>query len=68
MARRHPGAGAAAAAAAPPGLPSGGRLLRPFGCFDDHGDQWHWLPGAVVRNPYVVGLLLSRQAPVEPVE
>ena len=49
-------------------IPVAVRVLRPLGFVDDYGDTWRWVSGQVVRNPYVLGLLASRGAHVEPLE
>lgn len=51
-----------------PAAVSGLRFLKAYGFQDEYGDVWFWHPGAVVRNPYVLGLLLGRAAPTEPME
>jgi hypothetical protein len=35
---------------------------------DEYGDRWQWDCGQVVRNPFVIGLLDGRAAPVEIIE
>ena len=55
-------------AAPSPAPPPGCRLTRPYGFRDEFGDAWFWNAGTVVRNPYVVGLLATREAPVEELE
>ena len=47
--------------------PSAIRFLSPYGFIDEFGDSWHWRADQVVRNPYVLGLLVLRNPPVEEV-
>jgi hypothetical protein len=44
---------------------TGLRITRPYGFQDEFGDCWFWNLGSIVRNPYVIGILLNRKAPVE---
>lgn len=39
---------------------TGLRVVAEFGFIDDYGDRWHWRAGDLIRNPDVVGLVLSR--------
>ena len=48
--------------------PAAVRVLVVAGFVDAFGDRWHWTPGAVVRNPYVVGLLAHHGVAVESLE
>jgi hypothetical protein len=49
-------------------MPASVRFAAVYGFVDEYGDRWHWNRGDIVRNPYVVRLLLSRAAPVEVIE
>jgi hypothetical protein len=51
-------------AGSPEGLPSGVRLQSVYGFIDEYGDRWHWDVGQVVRNPFVIAILIMREAPV----
>lgn len=44
------------------------RFTAPYGFCDEFGDRWHWMPGQVVRNPFVLALLHARLAPIEYLE
>ncbi len=48
----------------PEELPSGVRLCGAFGFIDAYGDRWHWDGGQVVRNPFLINMLMLRKAPV----
>lgn len=48
----------------PGDLPSGLRLCGAYGFIDDYGDRWHWDDGQVVRNPFLIDMLIKRKAPV----
>ncbi len=58
--------------AAPPapavGVPIAVRVLAVYGFVDEYGDRWHWDCEQIVRNPFVVGLLVQRRAPIETVK
>jgi hypothetical protein len=54
--------------ALPEALPAGVRLEKVYGFVDDYGDRWHWEVGQVVRNPFVIAMLLKRKAPVVVIE
>jgi len=41
------------------------RFAAVFGFVDEYGDRWHWESGQIVRNPFVIELLMARAAPVE---
>jgi hypothetical protein len=47
------------------GVISAVRFTATYGFIDEFGDTWHWRPGQVVRNPYVLSLISTRSAPVE---
>lgn len=49
-------------------IPEAVRFEVVYGFVDEYGDRWHWDCGQVVRNPYVIRLLIERAAPVEIIE
>jgi hypothetical protein len=46
------------------GLPAAVRLRNVYGFVDEYGDRWHWDVGQIVRHPFVIAMLIERQAPV----
>ena len=52
-------------ASAPEVALSAVRVLSVCGFVDEHGDRWHWNANDIVRNPFVISMLLERNAPVE---
>lgn len=47
--------------------PSPVRILSVHGFIDEFGDRWHWNAGDLVRNPFVIAMLVERGAPIEQV-
>jgi hypothetical protein len=50
------------------GIVAAMRFEAVYGFVDEYGDRWHWERGQIIRNPFVIKMLLKRRAPVEIIE